>query len=388
MSAGSANTAEASRSKLARFTSYLKSDPANLSLLAEAARAAFEARDIDATSAFLARYSAHAPLPHDLQSLLGLAMLHQRRVGEAAVVFEALLAEHPGDPALSFNLAWSLGLLGYFERGNALLTDDVLNASPSAVLLKVRSLHHLGRLDEALALGQSIVASRRTDATVMGTLAAVAMDAENIELARTYARMAEGNDEGQATMGMLELGAGDTEAALHFFDAALATNPQCARALLGKGLGLLSGGDARAALPLIEQGAQIFDHHLGSWVAAAWARFVIGDYAGARRQFERAKSIDDTFAEIHGGIAMLDLVAGDVEKAKIGCEVAFRLDRRCLSAALVLSQIVTLSGDPERARRIQETAMNAPIGQDGATLAQSMARLGVTSSAQRRNKSD
>ena len=131
----------------------------------------------------------------------------------------------------------------------------------------------------------------------------------------------------------------------------------------------MTQGEPAAAAELIEQGATVFGDHLGSWIAVGWAQFASQDYPASRATFEKTLALDDTFAESHGALAVLDLLAGDVESATRRSQTALRLDRQCLSAALAQSLIAAGAGDADRAERIRSIAFNAPVGPGGQTIA-------------------
>ncbi len=365
-------------SRLSRLKSYLQQDPSNLALLADAASAAVDESEPQEARALLERYAAIAALTPALQNLAGVAAISLRDFDEAARVFSALLGAGADSPALRFNLAWSRAMLDDHEGALALLDDQVVETSPRAASLKVQMLHHLGRLEEALAWGETAALRQPGDETLMGALAIAAMDEDLEDLARAYAARAGDSPQGLSVNGLLALGDGSVDQSDALFDQALASDPGNARALIGKGLGRLSAGDADAGVKLLEQGAAIFGDHLGSWIAVAWAHFARGDYAASRETFEKALALDDTFAESHGGLAVLDVLAGDLESAKRRSEVALRLDRQCLSAALAQSLLAEKAGASERAERILAIAMNQPLAPGGPTLAQSMAKFAAT----------
>ncbi|MDO8380136.1 lipopolysaccharide assembly protein LapB [Phenylobacterium sp.] len=358
--------------KLPRLLGFLERDPGNLQLLADAAATALDEGQPAKAIDLLDRYAATTPLPPELLNLSGVAALQEGRFGEAAKAFEDLLAQGHDDPGLRFNLAWAKAMLLDWARTADLIDDATVAAAPRAAALKVEALCHLGKLEEALAWGGQIAAQRPGDQALMGALAVAAMDAEQTDLARAYALKAGTTHEGLSTLGMLMLDQDDADEALVTFDRALAVYPHSARALLGKGLALLSKGDPRAAAGQLDEGAKIFGDHLGSWIASGWAHFASGDQVTARSRFETALALDDTFAESHGGLAVLDVIENDLESARRRTDIALRLDRVCFSGALARSMLLEHDGDPATAERIRQKAMNAPIGAAGRTLAQAM----------------
>ncbi len=370
-----------SDSRLDRLLRYLERDPTNPSLLSDAAHAAYDAQEFGRTAELLARYGAVAALPPELLNLQGLAALAGQRFEDAATTFQGLRAAGADDPALRFNLAWAKAMLGAHREALDLLDDATLAMSQRAPSLKIEMMHHLGLFDDALAAGKDLAQRYPDNAQLMGALASLAMDAERADLALLYAERAGDDPMGRATLGMLTLGDKDAARAFGMFEASIAAQPSNARAWIGKGLSLLASGNAAAATQALDHGAELFQDHLGSWVAAAWAYFIAGDNATARARFERALAVDPNFAEIHGGLAVLDVLSGDVAGARKRCETALRLDRNCFGAALAQSMLLDVKGHTQMAQRIRDIALSRPIGPKGETLAQVL----VGMAANRRN---
>lgn len=101
----------------------------------------------------------------------------------------------------------------------------------------------------------------------------------------------------------------------------------------------------------------------------ARAHIARGDRALAREPFERVISLDETFAEGQGGLAVLDARDGNAESARRLGEIAARLDRDSFSAALARALLLQAVGNEEAAARLAERAMATPIDATGRTLA-------------------
>ena len=90
-------------------------------------------------------------------------LISEHRFAEAQVSLEALRAAHPDDAALCFNL----GLALYYQQrwGDALAAFDAARERglEDAELLRYRTftLHHLGRLDEAVDACEAWARARR-----------------------------------------------------------------------------------------------------------------------------------------------------------------------------------------------------------------------------------
>lgn len=357
--------------KLNRLMGYVDRDPENLNLIADTCAAALDATSPDKALELLNQYEAIAPLPQTLVNLKGLAALQQRRFGDAAAIFEHLLAHTPNDAAVRFNLAWATSMAGDDARAVELLDTHTTSVVACAALLKLESLHRLGDLEGALQEGTRLAESRPDDTALMGALSLVAMDMEMPELARTWAVRSQNTADGLSTMGVLVLQDNRIDEALEFFDRGLTIRPDSARNLLGKGLALMANGDAASATKYIDQSAEIFEKHLGIWIASGWAHFAAGDRVRSRGVFEKALVLDDTFAEIHGALAVLDILDGNIERARPKAEAALRLDRQCLAGALAQTLLLERAGDHQSAQRMRDIALNTPLA-SGRTIAQSM----------------
>lgn len=373
-----ATQTQPSDSPLKRLMRYLERDPANTSLLADAAAAAYDEDDLAAASDLLDRYSGVQPLPDELVNLAGMVALAQRRFDEAASRFQSLLSAGAQSPALRFNLAWSKAMMGAWQETLDLLDDATVGASARAPALKIHAMHHLDLYDEALREGEELAKRYPENQALMGALATLAMDAEQMVLAQTYARRAPNDPEGQAALGLLALGEHDTARAMPLFDEAIKAQPANARAWVGRGLALLSAGDTKAATAALDKGAELFADHLGSWIASGWAHVVAGDLMGARSRFERARAVDENFAESYGGLAVLDIAAGDLDSARRNSDIALRLDKNCFGGALARSLLLDRSGQSQAAQKIRTIALNTPIGPDGRTIAQALAGFGAS----------
>jgi tetratricopeptide (TPR) repeat protein len=362
--------------KLDRLLGFLEIDPDNRQIIADAATEAFAQGRLEVASDLLDRNAQLAPLPPELQNLKGLIALRRGQFDEAADVFGALRATND-EPATRFNLAWAKAMLADYEGASSLLDERTMAAIPRAAVLKVHALHHLQQLDEALACGASLAEFHPQHQALFGALALVAVDADDMGLARTYAERAGATHEGLSTLGMLQLNDNQVDVALDLFGKALAVDANSPRALLGEGLALLVKGEAAGSAARLDRAAAIFADHLGSWVAAGWAHFANADYKSSRDRFDTAMALDDSLAETHGALAILDFLEGHIESASRRADVALRLDRACLSGAMAKTLLLAKDGDLRSSARIRDKMLKTPVGLNGETIEQMMLTFGM-----------
>ncbi|WP_169708605.1 tetratricopeptide repeat protein [Trinickia terrae] len=303
----------------------------------------------------------------------GLAALAQGNFTAALAAFQSLDEAH-AEPAVRYNIAYANAMLGRFDEAVAELEDRVLDALPCAATLKLRALHHLGRIDEAIALGEHYAQSPDCDPELHAALATALFDTENLDGARVHAARAPETPDGFTVRGLLALDEGSAGTAHDLFERALALNANSGRAMLGAGLALLSQQRFAAAAPTLDRAAELLKSHAGSWVSAGWAHLFNGELATARVRFEHAAQIDRGFAEAPGGLAVVDFHEGRFDEAERNARIALRLDGACLSAALAQSLLAEHAGLEQTAADIRQAALNRPIGADGQTLARALAR--------------
>ena len=362
-------------SRFDRLSSYLRADPDNERLLADAAAAGLDEHRAAEARELLERHAAGAPLSAELENLRGLAALHAGDGAAAAAALEPLAAAGEGGATVRFNLAVVKSRTGDFAGAVALIDEELLAEQPGAALLKVRGLHHLGQVEEALAVGRQAVDRGQSDPELMAALASLALDSDDPSLAAEYAERAGDAPEGLAAKGTVLLSEGRLADALPVLRRAVTAGPDNARAAAAYGSALLAAGDSQAAAGELDRAAQGFGDHPGSWIAAGWARLVAGDIAAARTRFEAALACDENFAESHGALGVADVMEGKTEEARRRLDVAARLDRNCFSAALGRMLLLESEGAHAAAERVKDMALATPIGPGGQTMAEAIAAL-------------
>ncbi|WP_158266338.1 tetratricopeptide repeat protein [Allosphingosinicella deserti] len=364
-------------SRLDRLLPLLEADPSNLALLADAAATALEERRPETAAELLDRYRSRAPLPPKERNLAGLAALQMHDFEAAARHFAVLAEQGERDPGLLFNLAWSRAMLKEFDGALMLLDESVTVALPQAAMLQIQLLHESGNVDLAMEHARAALERHPEYPPLLAAVSVLAIDAEDVVLAEACARGAGAHPDALATLGTLTLGEERPAEAMTLFEQALAQNRQVPRAWVGLGLAKLLSGRGDEAADDIDRGAEMFGDHIGSWIASGWAYFVRQDLVTSRERFERALAIDETFAESHGSLAVLDVLDGRLDDARRRSDTALRLDRQCYSAALARTLLLAGGGNPEAAQRIFENALRQPLNDKGDTIGQALAKLGL-----------
>jgi tetratricopeptide (TPR) repeat protein len=361
--------------RLKRLLSYVAADPTNAALRTDAAEQALDAGEPEIACQLLADQAK--VLDERELNLLGVAHMQARNFKLAAETFESLISRGTEDPAVMFNLAWSLAMEKEFDRAIELLTGNVTSALAEAAMLRVQLLHQQGEFDAAAELARRYIEQHPNDPGLAAAVSVLALDVEDVDLARRCAEQAGDHPDALSTLGTLALGDQHVGQAADLFDRALEKNQGIPRAWIGRGLAHLLTNDTEKATADIDRGAELFGDHIGSWIAAGWAYLIAGNLGEARQRFERALSIDDNFAESHGSLAVIDVLEGQEANADKRIAVATRLDKECFSAAFARTLLTARQGNPEAARTIFEKILKTPVNDRGDTAAQALARMGL-----------
>jgi len=372
MTQPSASTAQ---DRLERLLGFVEADPANPALIGDTAEAAFAAGNSTLALHLIERCREIGELPAHLVNLAGIIALTERRYADAITQFSTLRKAGIDAPAIRFNLAWAHAMTGNFADSLSYLDDEAVASSPRGPTLKVQALHHLGDLLPVLDEGRRLLVLYPHDDNLLGAMAMLALDADDIASARQWAVAAPANHQALTVLGMLALDGHRGHDAHDLFDKALALQPGSPRAQVGKGLLCLAEGNYRDAVGWLDAGSISFGTHLGSWIAAGWANLLAGNAEKAAAAFERVRSIDDTFSESHGGLAVLALLGGCRKDAERHCEVALRLDRQSMGGTLAKVLLLQGADQPELAERLLTTALQKALGASQMSLGERLTRF-------------
>ena len=366
--------AGATDERLKRLLAYCAADPGNAELRADAAEQALTS-GAPRIARHLLEESTEQLGNRDL-GLLGVAQMQEKAFAQAIGTFRKLIESGAEDPAIRFNLAWSLAMEKDHAAALELLSAEVTGTLPQAAMLEVQLLHEKGEFDRAADAARRHIIAFPDHPGLAAAVSVLALDIEDLDLARSSAAKAPGHPDALATLGTLALGEQHIEEASSLFDQALQINEHVPRAWIGRGLARMLAKDERAPSD-IDRGAGLFGDHIGSWIAAGWAHLITGDVQSARERFERALALDGNFAECHGSLAVIDVLEAKDAQATKRIAVARRLDRQCFSAAFGQILLARRAGEEDSARAIFEKFLETPVNERGDTAAAALTRMGL-----------
>ncbi|NRR31449.1 tetratricopeptide repeat protein [Oxalobacteraceae bacterium] len=370
------NTNQEAQAKLQRSEGYLAADPGNPELMALVIDLSLSLGQVERAEKHAA--AALAQLPNDafFQSRMGNVLIASKQWAQAEQLFAGLLAQHP-DVNLAYNLAYAQVWQGRHADAYATMAPfaKLLDLAPAAVTLMVRALHHMGELDQAIALVAAQIDRCQGDPVFLAAASVVYLDAGQLEEAEhlSVLSLESGHKrplEALVVGGSLALARTDTAAAAKQFEEALALNPTEGRSWSGLGMASLLKRDLPGARAQLEKAVQYLPGHIGTWHTLGWTQIFQGDLAGAEQVFRQALALDRNFGDSHGGLAVVQAMQGARELAEASIARALGLDPQSLSARYAQMVLAGQTEDPVKFRALAMRLLASRQGAFGQNLAE------------------
>jgi tetratricopeptide (TPR) repeat protein len=267
-----------------------------------------------------------------------------------------LLADGIDNPGVRINLAICRHILGdHLGTTEALMPLYTAGIHDFNIIrLLVSSLHHLGRMNEAMDIVKNN-SQAGNDGPTAGVFALLCLDAEDRQGAAHWAALAlTANPDSvdglitQATLSAAEL---DSKSAAPQFRRVLELAPTNGRAWVGLGMLAMLEQNFDESRDCLEKGLQELSEHLGTWLVLGWNHLLTGNLAEAKRILLHALELDRTFSETHGALAAIEALQGNRADAQRLISTALRLNSACLSAQYAQAVLDSGAGNSAAARQ-------------------------------------
>lgn len=368
------NENTAPQRRLERLLSFHAADPDNVMLARDCIALYLELGDIDAARVLIDDALARHPDDNPLLFQLATMEIASHNPARARDVLRGLLDSGIDNGGVRYNLAFALALLHEFPAALAVLTrdwDGVCREAPRAPLLKAKVLHHLNEVEAAIETLAVFLNFHPDDAEARGDLALLQIDADDYAAAALHARHAlarDGDHYGALlAQGMVALSQGDPERARGCFERTSRKREENGRSRLGLGLCELAAGQPMRAEPLLVAATQQLPLYPPAWIALAWAQLGQQKVAEAEATLTRAPMVAEN-AEIHGLLAVVRLLQGDIVSARACIDSAEALPGPAHNANYARSLLLLQSGDIEAASALLRHGMGHPANRAGQAL--------------------
>jgi Tfp pilus assembly protein PilF len=354
--------------RLDRLENYLREDPNNTALLADAfhtaleagehARAEFHLRHAQALGAdghVWALHEAHWHMAqgHDVDAELGLRSLLNAidapsELQRAAIHDIALIALRRADPTAARRVI----------EGLITAAGTHLPLAPAYQVLWLRIEHRLSDLDNAMHWARARAEAQQLASDAAGVASLVALDAAQYQVSLEWAELALAHNpqhmEALVARASLALGQREPARARQWLQVALSRNPNEGRAWSALGFADLLDQKLSLARADFERAVLAMPGHLGTWHGLAWTALLQHDFFAAEQALDSAMALDHNFAETHGARAVLRVLQGRREEARASVDIARRLERGNFSAQYAQALLNGEANDAQAVRRLAE----------------------------------
>ncbi len=377
-------TAFPSPDRLNRLMSFLRLDENNLELLKETIHEAFACGQWEYARELIESGLKRAPADAGLLGVVGILSLRDLRYGDAIDALLAARTQGLDSPSLRYDIAYAHFMLRQHRQTlEALDFPAMARTVPASLVLRARCLHHLGRIDEAIASCKEQLMLHPQGAETLGLLALLLQERGRAGEARMLAEAALEMDslqlEAQLALASIQADAHQHEAAQASFRALVQSHPTCGRGWLGLALADMMQMQYDAARVSIELAACHIPEHIGTWHVLAWLHILGGDAAAAKAAFEHALTLDRNFAETHGGLAVVAALQGREIEAQQIVRRALGLDPQSLAVQYARLLLLQALGQHDKAQAVVNDFLAREVPHRGMLyrdlLAQQMSRM-------------
>ena len=351
---------------LSRLVGFLKYDPSNLTLRGQAIGEAVQFQLWQMAQALVEEGLKLSPEAPELLAHAGFLALRSNNYPEAKQCLSHAIAKGLTAAGVVHNLAFALYQLKEFEavvqHTSELLERKELIAE--AGLLQARALHYLGKMDEAIALLESLKAQipdGREDIDSVLSLLYYEVDRNDDALALANKLLAGDSAPLEALIArggsLVEMNRFDE--AYQDYKKATELFPSAGRAWSGLAQVAFHDMQLENALSAVDTAVQHMPDHIGTWHIKGWIHILNNDVKAAKQAFDKAYEIDRNFGETHGGLAVCLAMAGELEAAERHIKLAQRLDTLGFSAVYAQMLLLKKQGKSEAADALFSQVMNS-----------------------------
>ena len=339
-----------------RYLGYLEQDPNNTNLLLDIIESYRLLGDKQQAQIHLNQLKELAPnlslVPEGLLALTFGELEH------AIELFQLALQEQDSE-VTRYNLSFSYFANHDLDKAYDALMPVIQQEAPlsQAYPLMARILHHQNKLEEAIQL---LTTKAPQSPDTDGLLALLYFDSLNEEKALFHAQQALANQpqnyEALCVMTYLKLG--QQQCSSDEIKQLIQQVPNDGRFYAALGNAQMLELDMANAEQSLTVASQLMPHFAGNWLSLGWCQLIQDNLEGAKLSFEKALELDKTFAEPHGGLAILAVLNDQRDEAQHLIKLALKLDDSS-HLAMLAQALYHNAIDPNQAKAYYEKAIQS-----------------------------
>jgi len=328
--------------KLAR----LASTPKDLTLFRECVDLCMRVGEFNTAQALVDKSISH--YPKELWIYIERAKL-QLVLGEyeqSIGTLNHIQAEGLFTPDILYYLVWARLNLEEYER----VVDDIEGSShfvreyPALILVKVRALHHLKRLNEAISELDYYLSIDSNNADAYALKSTLLLEQSNYFEAKQFAdeaiALCPDNREARQTIAKIRLICYSADESISV-KGVEETKPCLIRGQATRpGETMLFDEQVSEVEEIIKSVRETEPKDIGTWHALAWAKILHNKIDEAKYCFESARQLDERFSESYGGLAVIAALEEDYSLANRLVNQAFRFDPNSASGGYAKDLVI------------------------------------------------
>jgi tetratricopeptide (TPR) repeat protein len=354
----------AEHNRLERLLTFLEHDPTNLALLVDALSLAVDLGDIVHGQQLIDHIKAQGIEAPNICALAAHASLQAGQYTAAGAFGDKAIEGGIEHPAVLFNTAFGHFYSGDYASTHALLSR--LSNDPQApahlLVMHARALHQLEETEEAEVLAVRALQQEPENTDIRGLLALLQYENDDYSpaLITAHETLAEDPDQLDALIACasVHFEQNNIVASRNAWLHTVSAHPECGRAWSGLARLEFNELEFDKAEEHLKTAVQFMPDHIGTWHLLAWIYILRKDSTQARQALERSYALDRTFGETHGGLAIVDIMDGQKERAQKGIRRALKLKSDGLSARYAEALLLQEAGQPEKAAQLLDQVLD------------------------------
>lgn len=364
------NNISPEQSRLNRLLGFLKQDPSNQTLLLDAISLAIEVRDIVSAQQLIEHIDSYAIDDPQVYAQATHLLLQMGQYAAAGGFGDKAIDGGITHPAVFFNTAFGHFYSGDYVDAAKLLAhlSNEADCPASVLILHARALHHQELTEEAEPLARRAGQQEPDNLEARGLLALLQYENDNNSAALHTAHETLAEDPNQLdaliACASANFEQGNLEASRKAWLYTVEAHPDCGRAWSGLALLEFNELEFMQAEEHLKIAIQFMPDHIGTWHLLAWIYILRNDSIAARKALDKSYALDRNFGETHGGLAIVDVMDGLDDQARLGIRRALKLNPNGLSVHYAEMLLLQKVGKPAEATQLVNQVLDraAPDG--------------------------
>lgn len=371
------------QSRLNRLLGFLKLDPNNQALLLDAMSLAIEVGDMASTQQLIEHIDTHAIDDPQVYAQATHLLLQMGQYAAAGDFGDKAIEGGITHSAVFFNTAFGHFYSGDYVDAAKLLAhlSSAADCPAPALLLHARALHHQELTEEAEPLTTRALQQEPGNIEARGLLALLQYENDDnpAALLTAHETLAEDPNQLDALIACASANfeQGNLDASRKAWLHTVKAHPDCGRAWSGLAQLEFNELEFVQAEEHLKTAVQFMPDHIGTWHLLAWIYILRNDSTAARAALDKSYALDRNFGETHGGLAIVDVMDGLDDQARLGIRRALKLNPNGLSAHYAEMLLLQKAGKSAEATQLVNQVLDraTPDGpESGRTLVEAWLR--------------